>query len=51
VLVATALPPVTLRDLYMSAADAYWDVDVSNAVLAREAEEREQLMPEESDYA
>jgi hypothetical protein len=38
-----ALPPVTLRDLYMEAANQYFDADVFEAVLAREAEERKQL--------
>ena len=38
-----ALPPDVLRNLYLEAADPYWNEDMSKAVLAREAEEREQL--------
>ena len=33
----------------MDAADAYWDLDVSTAVLEREKAERKQLEPEGDD--
>jgi len=38
-----ALWPETLRDLYRTAIDDYWDEDIYRDVLGREAEEREAL--------
>jgi hypothetical protein len=38
-----ALPGETLRGLYQAAIDEWWDPDAYQRVLAREAEEREQL--------
>jgi hypothetical protein len=41
-----ALLPAVLRELYIDAANRYWDGDMSTIVLAREAEERKQLAPD-----
>jgi hypothetical protein len=38
-----ALPPDTLRNLYRTAIDDYWDGAIYQAVLEREADERQQL--------
>jgi hypothetical protein len=40
-----ALPPDELRRLYEDALDPFWDVSTSEAVLDREADERESLRP------